>query len=178
MSYTVPNQKIIHIHRAPLGSSFLGINIDNVKNAARTLSASAFKLYIYLATNKDDFKLALSPAAIQRDIGMARSTFYDQCRVLESLGYLVKGKGNLYHFYENPSPLALLSDERDSLKSTEENHPPIGIAAPSQIQNPPQEDIEIYINNKENLTNIPKGVLNTRPQKEKSLSELRKDFHF
>ena len=102
MPYTVANQKVITIHRAPLSNSFLGINNDNWKYAARVLGAQAFLLYIYLASNKDDYKYALSPAAVQQEIGMPRSTYYDQLRKLESLGFLVPDKGNMLHFYEAP----------------------------------------------------------------------------
>lgn len=55
MPYTAPNQRVITVHRAPLENNFLGINNDNWKNAARVLGAQAFLLYIYLASNKDDF---------------------------------------------------------------------------------------------------------------------------
>ena len=99
---TVPNQKTIKINRAPLNGNFLGINNDNWKNAARLLKAQAFLLYIYLASNKDQYYLALSPAAIQSEIGMPRSTFYDQLKKLESLGFLVRVGKNTYHFYEVP----------------------------------------------------------------------------
>ena len=34
-----PNQKMIKVHRVPLNGSFLGINNDNWKNAARLLKA-------------------------------------------------------------------------------------------------------------------------------------------
>ena len=102
MPYTAPNQKTIKIHRAPLSNSFLGINNDNWKHAARVLGAQAFLLYIYLASNKDDYKYALSPAAVQQEIGMPRSTYYDQLRKLESLGFLVPDKGNMLDFYEVP----------------------------------------------------------------------------
>ena len=60
MPYTAPNQKVITINRKPLGGNFLGINNENWKYAARVLGAHAFLLYIYFASNKDDFKLALS----------------------------------------------------------------------------------------------------------------------
>ena len=102
MPYTAPNQRVITVHRAPLENNFLGINNDNWKNAARVLGAQAFLLYIYLASNKDVFQLALSPKAIQQEIGMPPSTFRDQLRKLESLGFLVPGKGNMLHFYESP----------------------------------------------------------------------------
>ena len=90
MSYTSPYQKTVKIHRSQLGKNFLGINNDSWKTAARILTPPSFMLYIYFASNKDGFSLALSPKAIQQEIGMARSTFYDQITVLESLGYLVK----------------------------------------------------------------------------------------
>ena len=102
MPDTYPHQKVINIHREPLGGGFLGINNDNWKYAARVLGAQAFLLYIYLASNKDDYKYALSPAAVQQEIGMPRSTYYDQLRRLESFGFLVSGKGNMLDFYEAP----------------------------------------------------------------------------
>ena len=99
---TYPNQKMVKIYRAPLGGNFLGINNDNWKNAARLLKAQAFLLYIYLASNKDQYYMALSPAAVQSEIGMPRSTFYDQLRKLESLGFLKRESDHYYHFYEVP----------------------------------------------------------------------------
>ena len=77
MPYTAPNQKVITIHREPLGGNFLGIKNDNWKRAARTLGAHAFLLYIYLAANKADYIFALSPKAIQQEIGMPPSTYRD-----------------------------------------------------------------------------------------------------
>ena len=155
MPYTAPNQKIITIHRAPLGGNFLGINNDNWKDAARVLGAQAFLLYIYLASNKEDFKLALSPKAIQQEIGMPPSTFRDQLHKLEAMGYLLPGKGNMYHFYETPARDTRSQSTRGALNSTEEKS-----TAPVQESTEhafPRtgEDIEIYINNKREKTNRP-----------------------
>ncbi len=77
MPTTYPNQKVVVIHREPLGGSFLGINNDNWKDAARVLGAQAFLLYIYFAANKSDYIFALSPKAIQQEIGMPPSTYRD-----------------------------------------------------------------------------------------------------
>ena len=85
MPNTVPNQKVIQIHREPLGGSFLGINNDNWKYAARVLGAQAFLLYIYFASNKQGFALALSPQAIQQEIGMPPSTYRDQLKKLREM---------------------------------------------------------------------------------------------
>ena len=120
MPTTVPNQKVVQIHREPLGGSFLGINNDNWKYAARVLGAQAFLLYTYLASNKNEYKTALSPAAVQKDIGMPRSTFYDQLRKLESMGFFVYDKGNLCHFYEVPHSATHTQTACVSFNSTEE----------------------------------------------------------
>ena len=144
MPYTSPNQRVIHIHREPLDNNFLGINNDSWKAATRVLGAPAFVLYMYLAANKDNFNLALSPAAVQKEIGMARSTYYDQFRNLEALGFLQKGKGNVYHFYERP--LQFLNSgfdapvpEQDDLDFTVRGNPYL-----SSGLNCTAEDIEIY----------------------------------
>ena len=157
MPYTAPNQKVITIHRAPLGGNFLGINNDNWKRAARVLGAQAFLLYIYLASNKDDFVFALSPSAIQKEIGMPPSTFRDQLRKLESMGYLVPGKGNMYHFYESPEHATRHQNACVALNSEEEKSTATVQTTTATVQNPTPEDIEIYIN-KNRITNTPEGV--------------------
>jgi len=102
---TYPNQRSICIHREPIKSDFLGILNDNWKAAARDLSAHAFKLYIYLASNANNYTLALSPAAVRQEIGMARSTYHDQFHVLLDKGYLVPSHRNSFDFYEVPRPV-------------------------------------------------------------------------
>ena len=97
---TYPNQRVINIHREPAKADFLGIKNENWKAASRDLSAHAFKLYISLAANADNVKLALCPAAVRQEIGMARSTFHDQFHVLLDKGYLVHSHGNTFEFYE------------------------------------------------------------------------------
>lgn len=65
MPNTVPNQRIITIHRERVASDFLGIKNDNWQAAARDLGAHALMLYLYFASNANGFTLALSPAAIR-----------------------------------------------------------------------------------------------------------------
>ena len=74
--------------------------------ASRDLGAHALRLYLYLAANANGYTFALSPAAIQETIGMPRSTYHDQFRVLVSKGYLVHTGGNTFAFYEKPHPSA------------------------------------------------------------------------
>lgn len=177
MPYTAPNQKTIKIHRAPLSNSFLGINNDNWKHAARVLGAQAFLLYIYLASNKDDYKYALSPAAVQQEIGMPRSTYYDQLRKLESLGFLVPDKGNMLDFYEVPQPDTRYKSARVPLKNSEGKNTGDEQECPSPVQNRPQKNIEIYINNKERITNIPEEQLQSQVETQKE-EDPKEGFHF
>lgn len=137
---------MVTIHRSDLGSSFLGINNDSWRTAARILTPPSFLLYIYLASNRDRFTLALSPKAIQQEIGMARSTFYDQINVLESLGFLVKDPNNRnrWHFYERPCdwPEDLFKRREDEFECMSD--PPRGNDVSTCGQNYPSEDIQIY----------------------------------
>lgn len=158
MPYTAPNQRVITIHRAPLEGNFLGINNDNWKYAARVLGAQAFLLYIYFASNKPDFVLALSPKAIQKEIGMPPSTFRDQLTKLETFGFLEHGEGNRLHFYEVPPRATRFENARDALNSSEEKSTAAVQASTPLVYQTPSEDIEIYINKKIEETNTPEGM--------------------
>ena len=54
--------------------------------------------------------LALSPALITEEIGMPRSTYHDQFKILENKGYLVNTHGNTYEFFEKPQPSTVIQD--------------------------------------------------------------------
>ena len=105
MPTTVPNQRVVQIHREPAKNNFLGIKNENWQAAARDLGAHACLLYMYLAANADNYKLAFSPEAIRQAIGMPRSTCSDQFKKLIDRGYLVLRSGNFYDFYEVPLPM-------------------------------------------------------------------------
>lgn len=75
--------------------------------ASRVLGATALRLYLYLAANANDYRLALSPAAIKNNIGMPISTYRDQFDKLVMHGFLVPSSGNTYDFYELPQTRAV-----------------------------------------------------------------------
>ena len=102
MPNTVPNQRTVQVHRIPAKSDFLGILNSNWQAAARDLGAHALLLYLYLASNADGYKLALSPAAIRQTIGMPQQTYRDQFNKLLDKGYLVETGTNQYEFFEVP----------------------------------------------------------------------------
>ena len=101
---TFPNQRTVKVHREKAKSDFLGIKNENWQAASRDLGAHALQLYLYLASNADNYTLALSPAAIRKAIGMARSTYHDQFDKLVLKRYLVPSHGNTYEFFEVPQP--------------------------------------------------------------------------
>lgn len=102
MYYTYPNQRTINVHKVKLNGDFLGIKNDVWKAACKDLRPHAFVLYLYLAANSNGYQFALSPADVLETIGMARSTYHDQFKILINKGYLVLSHGNTYDFYEVP----------------------------------------------------------------------------
>ena len=105
-SITYPNQRMVCVHRERASSDFLGIKNENWQAAARDLGAHSLMLYLYLASNANNYTVALSPVAVRQAVGMARSTYHDQFHRLVDKGYLVPAAGNTYNFYERPQPAA------------------------------------------------------------------------
>ena len=155
MPYTVPNQRVVTVHRERATSDFLGIKNCIWQYAARDLGAHSLMLYLYLASNADGYNLALSPAAVRQAIGMARSTYHDQFVRLVDKGYLVPNSGNGYDFYELPQPrheniqkpvtAAVLNFEECT--SADKGIEPDVISIPSK---------DTEINNSENTPNKPR----------------------
>ena len=144
---TYPNQRMVRVNREPIKSDFLGIKNANWQAASRDLGAHALQLYLYLASNANNYTLALSPAAIRDAIGMARSTYHDQFSKLISKGYLVHAHGNTYNFYEVPPSATHTHDSPSSEGLDFESYPIDDIPLSIDGQEEPQEAIEI--NNKQ-----------------------------
>ena len=146
---TYPNQRMVCVHREPVKSDFLGIKNENCQAASRDLGAHALQLYLYLASNANNYTLALSPVAIRDAIGMARSTYHDQFSKLINKGYLVHSHGNTFNFYEVPVS-ATQSHEKASPEGLNfDDNPAVDIPVSSVGQGIPPEGIEI--NNKADI---------------------------
>lgn len=145
MPNTVPNQRLIAIHRERAASDFLGIKNSNWQAAARDLGAHALMLYLYFASNANGFMLALSPAAIRQAVGMPSSTYRDQFIKLIDKGYLVqRGNSNTYDFYETPQ-----RDTHTTSNNTADGYDFTADAfgTPQAANDNTTENIEININN-------------------------------
>lgn len=149
MPNTVPHQRVVAIHRETVKSDFLGIKNANWQAAARDLGAHALMLYLYLASNANNYTLALSPVAIRRAVGMPPSTYTDQFNKLVDKGYLVqRGEGNTYDFYEVPQRVTRTENESaadgfDFAANVQQET--------KSVQNRTGEDIEINKNNTNNI---------------------------
>lgn len=162
MPNSYPNQRIITINREAAKSDFLGIKNENWKAASCDLGPHALRLYFYLAANANGFTLALSPADLLDSIGMARSTYYDQFRILVNKGYLVERGGNRYTFFEVPQ-----KQENKENKSTAND----GFNSPWDEQGVREEYIplsaeDIEINNRDNETDSDKQLLCSKEVKQ------------
>ena len=148
---TYPNQKKVCIHREIVRTDFLGIKNENWQAAARDLRPHALVLYLYLASNADNYTLALSPAAVRESIGMARSTYNDQVQNLIDKGYLVLSHGNTYDFYEVPQKRNTQNNDTSLAHNDNDDCPVIVSDATGAVKSRPTEDREI--NNSENVIN-------------------------
>lgn len=95
---SVPNQLTVKIQKPQYKEKFLQIGIDEWIHAANIFPPATFKLYLYLAGNKDNFSLELSQQAVQNAIGIKKTAYHDGLNELKEAGYLKPLKGNLWSF--------------------------------------------------------------------------------
>lgn len=153
--YTAPNQRTIQVHRERPNGDFLGIKNANWMYASKDLGAHALRLYLYLASNADGYELALSPAAITDAIGMPRSTYHDQFKILVDKGYLIETSSNHYSFYEKPKN-RMSYDGCENISDTQ-TCTKAAMAKPQEKQENPSIITEIY-NNVEKIDFINNGI--------------------
>lgn len=148
--YTVPNQRTVRIHRERATANFLGIKNENWQAASRDLGAHGLQLYLYLASNADNYTLALSPTAVRQAIGLKRSTYHDKFHELEEKGYLVNTHGNTFEFYEVPQAAAQTKNSMTVDGLDFEEYPSSDTPICSNGQGMLSDNIEI--NNRDSMT--------------------------
>ncbi|MGM9584287.1 MAG: hypothetical protein ACI3V1_01980 [Faecousia sp.] len=129
MPNTVPNQKVVHVHRDmpdknKKEGNFLLIKKENWYAANKDLEPYGLQLYLYIAGNRDGFDFALSQEAAERDAGITKTTFHKYVKVLIEKGYLVprKENSNIYDFYEVPKR----KEDKEAVSPCELNSLPDG----------------------------------------------------
>lgn len=97
----VANQKTVRTVKEEQGVHF-SLSVIGLQKAMQSLKGEAFKLWMYLAKNKDDYVFSLSNVdALQWGVG-SKSSYTRAIKELKEKGYLVLIQKNKYYFIENP----------------------------------------------------------------------------
>jgi hypothetical protein len=91
------------------------MNLEALQGACEDLNGIALKLYLYLAKNREDFKLALSPTAA-RSWGIKKDSYYKAKDELIEKGYLVDKGNSVYEFWDAPEKVEYKKDELESIR--------------------------------------------------------------
>lgn len=102
MANTFPHQKMVCVHKPRVKERFLQISNEEWMEANKTLSPYGLQLYLYLASNCDDYEFALSPADAELRAGIKNTSFHKYMKRLEEEGYIVWRRGNTFDFYTSP----------------------------------------------------------------------------
>lgn len=103
-----PNQRFIEIHKETVAQSkatgrlYLIEYQDNIINACKDLSSSAFKVYIALILNKNLHRIDYSPEYIHQLTGLCRATAKKALVELEEKNYLIQKDAKHYDFFDYP----------------------------------------------------------------------------
>ena len=123
MFQTNPNQRNVIINRKDAlssGRQYLAINCDTLAEASRNISGEVpFKLYLYLASNKNGYEFSFSPQHFSNiygcSIDASRKAFV---KLIES-NYIINKGNNSFEFFETPQerrPRIDIQPERRSYK--------------------------------------------------------------
>ena len=96
---SVPNQKVVYIHKRKYTGNFLQIGIDEMRLAQQQMTYCEFVLYLYLAGNADGFKLELSQQAFENATGYKKTAYHNAVNKLIKLGYLTQSYNYQYEFH-------------------------------------------------------------------------------
>lgn len=99
---SVPNQKVVYIHKRKYTGNFLQIGIDEMRLAQQQMTYCEFVLYLYLAGNANGFKLELSQQAFENTAGYKKTAYHNAVNKLIELGYLTQSYNYHYEFHTTP----------------------------------------------------------------------------
>lgn len=80
---------------------FLCIHTNSIETAARELSGTEFKLYMYFASNANGYELDYSTQHFANIYGCGLTAARDAFKGLQEKGYLVNMGGNQLYFVES-----------------------------------------------------------------------------
>lgn len=119
------NQKHITIHKEACDSNniYATINRKAMNAAFKNLKPAAAELWVYFASNQNNYEFDLSQKAVENEIGMKKDQYDGAIKQLIEKGYLVCESGKtVFGFYEIPKVeevKELAASEEESIKSSE-----------------------------------------------------------
>ena len=123
MFQTNPNQRDITINRKDAlnsGRQYLAINCDTLAEASRNISGEVpFKLYLYLASNKNGYEFSFSPQHFSNIYGCSIDASRKAFVKLIEANYIINKGNNSFEFFETPQerrPRLDIQPERRSYK--------------------------------------------------------------
>lgn len=171
---SVPNQKVVYIHKRKYTGNFLQIGIDEMRLAQQQMTYCEFVLYLYLAGNADGFKLELSQQAFENATGYKNTAYHNAVNKLIELGYLTQSYNYHYEFHTTPvrsskPTFGVFSNE----KSTPSEKTKKSIASNSQFRSDNREiDKTDKINKKDKESFFEKESESNGPSVDELLKEL------
>ena len=101
---TYANQKVVTIHKAMASKThtYAIINKECLMHAMSELTLNELKVYLYLASNQNNFKLALSTDDIAKKTHANKRNIQTAVEALIDKRYLLLKNGNQYDFSEKP----------------------------------------------------------------------------
>ena len=102
-----PNQKEIVINRETIAKgttkrAYLIAYQDNLIDAMKTLSGTAFRVYLCLLFNRDQYSTEFSPEYISKIAGMCSASCRKSFKELQESGYIEELEKTHYLFFEVP----------------------------------------------------------------------------
>lgn len=98
----VPNQKAIEIVKMPCNKNnpYTLINLQAANKAAEELSPNGFRLWFYLAANKDGYEFAFSSQHVIKKFKTSKNAVLRAVKELINKGFLVqKDSNNFYNYF-------------------------------------------------------------------------------
>ena len=101
MPNRVNNQKLIKVHKEPTKNAIHAqINMEALEASAQRLQAGAFKLWVYMAKNQNNYEFALSSKDCNDRFGIGIKQYNNAVAELKEKGYLVEIGKDIYVFNE------------------------------------------------------------------------------
>lgn len=120
---TVPNQRVVTIHKEPTDRQhkYTTNNLDALNLAVSDLQSKVgIKLYLYFASNQNEYRFALSSSDFCEWAGCGIKAYNTAFEELEKKGYLIKkiGTETIYTFYDKAQNKPPTEEIKENKKTT------------------------------------------------------------